>query len=149
MNMIHMLYTRRAIPVSLTISNKSYVLAFPLKTMAVKAQTIIHPQTQMHVTHHLAPYPHENELGIDIPLPHMDAEAYVHIPKSATVGDCYMIDRTLVDIIMYPFTKNVGLVIPLEIVEDNATELVLGSQLVEPNGNIDLFRRELNKSILK
>lgn len=166
---MHMLYGRKALPASLRIQNKAYVIAFPLKTIATKAKEYIYDTTTMNVTHHIATTSEKinetlAELGIDPRKynknhTYSDEEAYLHILKNThkhtqtqshslsqlDTVPCTMMERSIVDIVMYPLVKNIGLIIPFQIISDTSEELVLDTRLIEPAGHMELFRKDLEK----
>jgi hypothetical protein len=136
------------------VKNKHYILVSPLKTIATSAQKYVTDKTSLSLTQHIST-PSKSatlmELGMDPSIfdfhdPFVDAEACLHIPKT-DAGNCQIVERSIIDIILYPFTKNVGLLMPLSIIEETPTELLIESHLVEPSARLDLFRIELEKSI--
>lgn len=95
-----------------------------------------------------------NELGIDprkyeFQYPYLDKPGYLSISKEPMedIPTCHRIERSLVDILTYPFVKNVGIVFPLELVHEDDLVLVLESRLIEPDGRVDLFRRDLENAL--
>lgn len=154
---LNVLYSSNDIPISLPIYQKMYVLAFPLRTLAVKAQKFITPVTrpQMYVSRHIVSRGVNDvlhELGLDneiykISERYVQNEAHLHIPKYDDEPCFELSEHSLVDMMLYPFVKNIGLILPLGIVEENHDELIFESQLVEPSVNLELFRKDLEKSI--
>lgn len=159
---LHLLYSRKALPASMTIQNKSYIIAFPLKTIAQKSQMYIRDASNLYVTHHISSRSTDkinatlSELGIDprkyeFNHTYMDNEARLHIlkkykkRKTNPLPECNVIERSIVDIILYPLVKNIGLIIPFEIIEDTSEEMILDSRLIEPAGHMDLFRQDLEQ----
>lgn len=154
---LNVLYTHAGIPVSMSIHQKMYVLAFPLKTLAIKSQKYITQVTrpQMYVSRHIVSRGINDvlhELGLDHEIyklseTYVQNEAHLHIPKYDD-EPCYEVsEHSLVDMMLYPFVKNIGLILPLGIVEENHDELVFETQLVEPSVNLELFRKDLEKSM--
>lgn len=156
---LHILYNRKAVPASVSINNRSYILVFPLKTIASKVHPYIHSSKQLHVTFdtfHKKERINEilSELDIDprkykFNHTYMDNEAHLHIKKlnKSQKPSCQLIQRSIVDIILYPLQKNIGLVIPYEILEETSDEMVLDSRLIEPADHVELFRRELESLV--
>lgn len=158
---LHVLYTPKAIPITLTHTSKTYLIAFPLKTIAQRAKHVIHSDNykKMYLTRHISEPSTKKtdqvlyELGLDprsfqLNYAYSDTEAYLHIPIVPQKQPTYqLMERSLTDMILYPFVKNIGLIMPLGIVEDSSTELVLETQMVEPSAHLDLFRNDLEKSI--
>jgi hypothetical protein len=175
---LHLLYSRKSLPASMTIQNKSYIIAFPLKTIAQKSQAYIRDSSNLYVTHHISSRSTDkinatlSELGIDprkyeFNHTYMDNEAHLHIrkrnkhkskkqPQSLSSSNtlirpslpqpmCNVIERSMVDVVLYPLVKNIGLIIPYEIIEDTPDEMILDSRLIEPAGHMDLFRQDLEK----
>lgn len=154
---LNVLHTSLEIPISMSIHQKTYILAFPLRTLGVKAQKYITQVTrpQMFVSRHIVSRGVNDvlhELGLDDEIyklseTYVQNEAHLHIPKYND-EPCYELsEHSLVDMMLYPFVKNIGLILPLGIVEENHDELIFESQLVEPSVNLELFRKDLEKSI--
>lgn len=166
MRSIYVLYTPGATPLTLTRKiptppqTETYLIAFPMKTLAQRVQASM--GTPMYLTHQISsPSQHRMdqvlyEMGMDpraFPTsdPFTESEAYLHVPRPApddTTGLNYTVfQRSLPDILAYPFVKNIGLVLPLGIAEETGDEWVLEAQLIEPCANTDLFRRELERQL--
>lgn len=168
---LHVLYTSKAIPITLTHASKTYIIAFPLKTIAQRAKRVIHSENyaKMYLTRHISePSTTKTdqvlyELGLDprsfqLTYAYSDTEAYLHIPvvspsaspspsPSPSQTTYQLMERSLTDMILYPFVKNIGLIMPLGIIDDSPTELILETQMVDPSAHFDLFRNDLEKSI--
>jgi hypothetical protein len=66
-------------------------------------------------------------------------EKRVNINKQALIMD----EQPLSDFIMLPFTKNIGIVMPSEIVIDEPKRIVFEAQVINPVNNPDLFQMRL------
>jgi hypothetical protein len=159
---LHVLYTHKAEPITFTHASKTYLVAFPMKTMAQRTRQVLHHGNlpKLTVSRHISnPSAKKTdqvlyELGLDprqfrMNYTYQDTEAYLHIPvmpHPKTHPPFQWMERPLTDILLYPFVKNIGLMLPLGIVQDTDAELVLETQLVEPSAQLDLFRNELEKS---
>lgn len=156
-NRVTMLYSRRGIPAGVTHSSKAYVIVFPLQTIAEKAHKIVNEKTKFEIIHRQDVRIDTSlmELGFD-PRHHLisqtllDDEAYLYIEKWYPTKrrpyqpiKCNLFDRNLLDVVLYPFTKNIGLVLPLEIIDDTKDHLILSSKIIQPSIHMDLFRKEL------
>jgi hypothetical protein len=49
------------------------------------------------------------------------------------------------DFLMYPFSKQIGIALPYEVMEDSETKLVFQAQVVDPAFDVELFRKNLLK----
>lgn len=156
-----LLYNRQGNPTSLTTHSPStaptsYVVAFPMRTLAVRAQKYVQVSSQLRlepsVVKDVSSPIHEGlfEMGIDpramaLGTVLIDETAQLHVSKKININHtmCTMIDRAIEEIILYPFTHNVGLVLPVELMEDAVDELVFEAQVVEPCGNAHLMKKML------
>jgi hypothetical protein len=162
---IYLLYSPAATPLTLsrkTVSSpvsQTYIVAFPMKTMAERIRKSM--GSPMYLTHHISsPSQHRidqmlYEMGMDprsFPTenPYTESEAYLHVPRLDLDSDSgySLFERSLTDILAYPFVKNMGLVLPLGIADETPEEWVLEAQLVEPSANLDLFRRDLERLVI-
>lgn len=158
---LNLFYSRKGIPASATTAGRrTYLIAFPLQSMAKRVAPFMHEKGKYEISretqaHRVSPVQDAlNELGIDprkykLNYTYLDKPGYLSIAKEEVSDQrrCQMIERSLIDIVTYPFVKNIGIVVPLEIVHDDELMIVLESRLIEPDGHIELFRKDLEKMI--
>ena len=158
---LHLFYSRKGILASATTAtHRSYLIAFPMHSMAKCVAPFMHEKGKYEITretkaNRVSPMQDAlNELGIDprkykLNYTYLDKPGYLSIAKKAIPGvpRCLMIERSLIDIITYPFVKNIGIVVPLEIVHEDDLIFVLESRLIEPDGHVELFRNDLEKML--
>jgi hypothetical protein len=72
----------------------------------------------------------------------INEQAILIIGKKVNInkGPLEMREMPLSDFIMLPFTKNLGIVMPAEIIVDEDKQIVFESQVVNPVNNPDMFQ---------
>jgi hypothetical protein len=158
-NPLHLFYSRKGIPASARTSRmRSYLIAFPMKTMAKRVEPYMYEKASFEIRSNpqdpfVSPISDALiELGIDprkyqFQYTYNDKPGYLVISKEVRQGvhQCNPIERSLIDIITYPFVKNIGIIIPLERVHEDDLSIILESRLIEPDGRVELFRKDLEQ----
>lgn len=132
--------------------NTTYIIAFPKKFHADIVKNQINMETKTYFSKRkyenikddinlgLIPYG-VNKITNDILV---DDNAFLHITKNSINDTTLLLEKTeLTDILLYPFTKNIGIILPMEIQEDNENEIIFDSLVVEPIFDIKIFSRNI------
>lgn len=133
-------------------NNKTYIIAFPKKFHA----TIVKNQINIDSNTYFTNRKYENikddvnnglinygvsQIKNDILI---DDNAFLHISKNLVVDKNLIIENyELSDILLYPFTKNIGVILPMDIKKDDENEFIFDSLVVEPIFDTQLFSKNL------
>ncbi len=133
-------------------NNKTYLIAFPKKFHATIVKNQINIDSKIYFTNRtyinvkddvnygLIPYD-VPKIKNDILI---DDNAFLHISKSLEYNTNFIIDKyDLSDILLYPFTKNIGIVLPMDIQKDDNHEFIFDALVVEPIFDTELFSKNL------
>lgn len=84
----------------------------------------------------------------------LDTQALLHVPlKDASLPDAmnegmfHLETVSFEDFLMYPFDKNVGIIMPYNIEKEDGVEIVITSNVVENAKSVKSFRSMLNKML--
>lgn len=135
-------------------TNQSYVIGFLYKCHATEVRKYVSLSSPMKLTNYVtsnkAPIMNDMLHGrglLNITLDNVNIceNAHLTISKKININKtgCVPQEVTFSEFIMYPFTKNIGIILPQELLDENKTEFVFEAQVVEPSLNINLFQQHL------
>jgi hypothetical protein len=127
---------RGSTTVSVKSNNINYVIGFKSLSYAKKVQYNIHPEPKIILLKSNVQIVKNEELSIDITI---DNEATLFIEKH--LGDVmdplndggFHISTTKInDFILYPNSKNIGIILPFDLLDETENEFIFKSFVIDP-----------------
>jgi len=145
--------------VGLTHNHKQYIIGFESRTLARKVARTIHPtahpilkrnnvEDMSEVFNEELEYTGLEQFCVEALT--VDYGANLTIPKRHPLNDrpypfeAFEIPAT--SMLMYPFERSLGLVIPTEILNENDRKIEFLAHVIDPSGNVEMFKNMLASS---
>lgn len=122
--------------VGLIHTNQSYVVAFTNRLNAKKANSVITSNSVLEIT--------SSFRSLQVALPSNQTYDLV-LPKfkKAETNICTINVLDMAEVLCIPFAHNVGVVVAMEIIDDEEKKLVFDSIVIEPYTDMRCFRNAL------
>ena len=137
-------------------ANQSYVIGFILKQDAHYVAKTTHSATKAQLRKGMT-----RDVSLDVlgglydrgmfvksmPPIIIDENAELVIDKKININKlpCQVSDISFSEFIMLPFQHSIGVILPVDLVDETKETLIYQAQVIEPCYNVDLFRYQLSK----
>jgi len=136
--------------------NQNLLIGFSLKCHAVEVRKYVHLNSSMKLSNYVTTdratemndmLHNRGIFNVNITSMNISENAHLTISKKININktNCNIEQIPLSEFIMYPFSKNLGIVIAHDLINENKNEFIFESQIVEASNNTDMFLFYLKK----
>lgn len=141
---------------SIRHSNQSLLIGFTHKCHAVEVRKYVHLHSSIKLSNYI-PIDRAQEMtdmlydkgifNVNIPSMNISEDAHLTISKKININKtgCDIEQIPFSEFIMYPFSKNLGIILAHDLINENKNEFIFDSQIVEASNNTDMFLFYLKK----